>query len=184
MTHAMNPREERSTSDSWLAPFIAFIAWLLDTIAKLQKVRRTTRFKPTWRERFPELIRAEWHRDQLLAQGAALILAGKSLDTPAEPILDPPPGYGGPCPRTPFEMNRRYLALARFLKDPETFIRRHAAQIAKDASRGSALAPIPQPPIALILSSARSARSVYPELVEGSHSCTYCSSIQQVYSKR
>ena len=44
-----------------------------------------------------------------------------------------PADYGGPCPSTPYAMNRRFLQLAQFMRDPERYIRRHAARIAKRA---------------------------------------------------
>jgi hypothetical protein len=42
-----------------------------------------------------------------------------------------PHDFGGPCPRTPFAMNLRFLRVAQFMHDPEKYIRRHAARIAK-----------------------------------------------------
>jgi hypothetical protein len=63
------------------------------------------------------------------------LLAGKDLDLNAFiPSSEPPEHYGGPCPKTPFEMNRRFLAIARFNADPEPAIRAHAKRIAKRES--------------------------------------------------
>ena len=55
--------------------------------------------------------------------------------------MDPPAAYGGDCPRTPFEMNRRFLAIAQWLKDPHTLIRRHAARICDVAASPLRRAP-------------------------------------------
>jgi hypothetical protein len=123
--------ENAATSDSWLARLVAFVAWLLDSIARLKRVRRTTRFKPNWRDHWDNLRQSEWQRCQMLAQGAALLLSGRTLDD-ADYIPHPMPAdFGGPCPRTPFEMNRRILVVANFLRDPASHIRRHAQRIAK-----------------------------------------------------
>ncbi|MFN4096606.1 MAG: hypothetical protein ACK4GG_07545, partial [Sphingomonas sp.] len=91
----------------------------------------TTRFKPHWTQSWTDLRRLEWHRDQMLAHGAALLLAGKTLDDADAVLTDPPADYGGPRPSTPFQMQRRFLAITEWLKDPEGHIRRHAARIAK-----------------------------------------------------
>lgn len=98
---------------------IAWLAHLFEQIAKLKRIRRTTKFKPSWRDHWAKLRQCEWHRDQVFAAGAAELFAGKvpSLGGFAL-IMDPPEDYGGPCPRTPFDMNRRVLAFARFNADP------------------------------------------------------------------
>jgi hypothetical protein len=136
MSVTEDQREDGSnaTSDSWLARLVAFIAWLLDSIARLKRVRRTTTFKPGWRDNWNQLREIEWQRHQMLAQGAALLLSGRTLDD-ADYVPHPMPAdFGGPCPTSPFEMNRRMLLIADFLRDPETHIRRHAARIAKRCS--------------------------------------------------
>jgi hypothetical protein len=176
-------RRDAAPQHSWLASLIAFIAWLFDAIAKLKRVKRTTKFKANWREHFDDLRETEWRVAQMLAQGAALLLSGKTLND-ADYINTPMPAdFGGPCPRTPFAMNLRFLKLAQFMRDPEKYIRRHAARIAKRCgidlnnpllAHGStdaalraaahhelvsvALSKITKGKVALMLSSAQSAR--------------------------
>jgi len=135
MTSLEHQHEEttHAPSDSWFARLIAFIAWLFGAEHKLKSIRATTRFKQDWRDRYAELLPVEWHRDQMLAQGAALLLAGKTLDDAEYVPIPMPADYGGPCPRTPFEIARRWLAVTKFLKDPEAHIIRHAQRIAKRA---------------------------------------------------
>jgi hypothetical protein len=127
--------DDAATQHEWFAPLAALIAWLahlFDQIAKLKRIRRTTKFKPSWRDHWPDLRQCEWMRDQILASGAAQLLAGQELDLEAFiPSTEPPADYGGPCPKTPFEMNRRFLAMARFNADPEPAIRAHAKRIAR-----------------------------------------------------
>ena len=130
------PLEPDENADpNWFAPIAMLIAWLahlFDQIAKLKRIRRTTKFKPTWRDHWPDIRQCEWIRDQILAAGAAQLLAGKALDLDAfTPSTEPPEHYGGPCPKTPFDMNRRFLAMARFNADPEPAIRAHALRIAR-----------------------------------------------------
>ena len=122
----------------WFASLAAFIAWLahlFEQVAKLKRIRRTTKFKPNWRDHWDGLHQLEWMRDQVLAPCAARLLAGETLDAESDfiPSTEPPADYGGPCPKTPFEMNRRFLAIARFNADPEVAIRAHSARIAKRA---------------------------------------------------
>ena len=94
---------------------------MLDYITRSKRARR---FKPDWRDSWPDLRHAGWRRDQLMAQGVAQLLAGQPLhldDTKIQPM--PPATYGGPCTRAPFEMNRRFIAPARWAADPEAIIR-------------------------------------------------------------
>ncbi len=123
-----------ATRQSWLAPVAMLVAWLaalLARIARLNRIRRTTKFKPTWRDSWPGLRQSEWHRDLMLAQGAALLLSGKTLDD-ADFVDHPMPAdYGGPCPKSPYEMKRRFAVIADWLRDPEAHIRRHVARIAR-----------------------------------------------------
>jgi hypothetical protein len=128
---------DNATSDSWFARLIACIAWLFDAITRLKRVKRTTRFKGDWRDHFDRLRACEWQMHQMLAQGAALLLSGKTLDDADFVQLPMPANYGGPCPRTPFAMNCRFLKLAQFMRDPEFYIRRHAARIAKHDPRAA-----------------------------------------------
>ena len=123
-----------NANPDWFAPIAVLIAWLahlFQQIAKLKRIRRTTRFKASWRDHWPKLRQCEWLRDQILAEGAAQLIAGKQLDlNDFIPSTDPPADYGGPCPSTPFEMNRRVLAFARWNADPETAIRMYVQRIA------------------------------------------------------
>ena len=127
-----------NANPDWFAPLAAFIAWLshlFEQIAKLKRIRQTTHFKPNWRDVWPKLRQCEWLRDQMLAAGAAQLLAGKPLDLDNfTPSTEPPADFGGRCPATPFEMNRRVLAFARWNADPETAIREHAARITRNNS--------------------------------------------------
>ncbi len=128
--------EASDTAPRWCDPIAMFIAWLarlFDQIAKMKRIRHNTKFKANWRDNYPGLVQCEWIRDQILAAGAARLLAGKSLDEDDGfiPSTEPPANYGGPCPKTPQQMNRRFLAVARFNADPVAAIRKHAARIAK-----------------------------------------------------
>ena len=63
-----------ATQSGWFAPLAAFIAWLahlFEQVAKLKRIRRTTKFKANWRDHWPRLRQCEWLRDQILAAGAA-----------------------------------------------------------------------------------------------------------------
>jgi hypothetical protein len=124
-----------ATQHDWLAPLAMFIAWLAGLfaqIARMKRIRRTTRFGPDWRDHWPRLRQCEWIRDQVRAAGANMILNGRDIDFTDFPMsLDPPADYGGPCPRTPFEMNRRFLALARYTAHPEAAMLLLAMRIAK-----------------------------------------------------
>ncbi len=155
-----------ATSQSWPAPLTMFIAWLaalLARITRLNTIRRTTKFKSTWRDNWPGLRQSEWHRDLMLTQGAALLLSGKTLDD-ADFVDHPMPAdYGGPCPKSPYEMKRRFAVIADWLRDPEAHIHRHAARIAKRAALTS------EPRVALMLSSDRRELCVHREPVEGSN---------------
>jgi len=71
-------------------------------------------------------------RDQILAACAAQLLVGKVFDLNAFiPSIETHEHYGGPCPKTPFDMNRRFLAMARFNADPEPAIRVQAMRMAR-----------------------------------------------------
>jgi hypothetical protein len=118
---------EEGEPPSWAWPVYAFVAWLaamLDYVAKFKRIRHTHRFKPNWRDSWQGLRQCEWLRDQLIAQGLRQLLAGQTLQLDDTQIdLAPPADYGGPRPRTPFDMNRRFLAIARWAADPEAIIR-------------------------------------------------------------
>ncbi len=112
---------------SWAWPVYAFVAWLamlLNYIARFRRARHGHRFKPDWRDSWEGLRQSEWLRDRLIAQGVKQLLNGHPLNLDDTKIqLTPPATFGGPCPRTPFEMNRRFLALARWAANPEAIIR-------------------------------------------------------------
>ncbi len=118
---------------SWAWPVHAFVAWLaalLGYVTRFKRIRHTHRFKPDWRDSWEDLRQSEWLRDQMIAQGVQQLLNNKPLhldDTKI--ILDPPATYGGPCPRTPFDMNRRFLAIARWAADPEAIIRKRFRRV-------------------------------------------------------
>lgn len=111
--------------------FIAWLAHLFEQITRLKRIRRTTTFRADWRDHWPRLRQLEWLRDQILSATAARLLVGLDLDIDFTPEMEPPDHYGGPCPRTPFEMNRRFLAIARFNADPESAVDAYARRIAK-----------------------------------------------------
>ena len=112
---------------AWAWPLCAFVAWLasiLGYVTRFRRIRHTHRFRQDWRDSWEDLRQSEWLRDQLIAQGLAQLIAGAPLQLDDTRIaLTPPTTYGGPCPRTPFDMNRRFLALARWAADPEALIR-------------------------------------------------------------
>lgn len=118
---------DQGETPSWAWPLHALVAWLatiLDYVARFKRIRRTHTFSPDWRDNWEGLRQAEWLRDQLIAQGVRQLLNGEDIkldDT--QIILEPPASYGGPCPRTPFDMNRRFIALARWAANPEAIIR-------------------------------------------------------------
>ena len=65
---------EQGETPSWAWPVYAFVAWLaamLDYVARFKRIRHTHRFKPDWRDSGTGLRESEWHRDQLIAQGVA-----------------------------------------------------------------------------------------------------------------
>ncbi len=119
MTVAQNPDAyAQGEAPSRARPLHAFVAWLvamLDYITRFKRIRHAHRFRQDWRDNWDGLRESEWHRDQLIAQGVAQLLAGKPLQLSDTKIqLIAPAGYGGPCPRTPFDMNRRFLSLAHW----------------------------------------------------------------------
>jgi hypothetical protein len=125
---------DQGEAPSWAWPVYAFVAWLaamLDYVAKFKRVRHTHRFKPNWRDSWQGLRQCEWLRDQLIAQGLRQLLNGDALQLDDTQItITPPADFGGPCPRTPFEMNRRFLAIARWAANPEAIIRERFKRLA------------------------------------------------------
>ncbi len=167
---------DQGETPSWAWPVYAFVAWLAMLLNYIARFRRARRFRHDWRESWEGLRQSEWLRDQLIAQGVAQLINGDPLQLDdTKVILDPPTAYGGPCPRTPFEMNRRFLALARWAADPEAIIRERFERLARRqgvnplearASTDAALRAAAQHEVvgvsrslgALMLSSAQSAR--------------------------
>jgi len=129
---------------SWAWPVYAFVAWLATMLGYIARFKRARRFKPDWRDSWEDLRQSEWLRDQLIAQGVAQLINGESLQLDdTKVILDPPTAYGGPCPRTPFDMNRRFLAIARWVADPEAIIRARFRRISGCPLRRAARATSP-----------------------------------------
>jgi len=115
---------DRGETPSWAWPVHAVVAWLTTMLGYVVRFKRARRFAPNWRDNWEGLRASEWHRDQLIAQGVAQLLAGEPLHLDDTKIqLTPPATCGGPCPRTPLDMNRRFIALARWATDPEAIIR-------------------------------------------------------------
>jgi hypothetical protein len=125
MTVAKNPDAcARGETPRWAWPVHAFVAWLATTLGCIARFKRARRFAPNWRYGWHGLRESGWRRDQLIAQGVAQLLAGQPLQLDDTKIqLTPPAIYGGPCPRTPFDMNRRFIALARWAANPAANIR-------------------------------------------------------------
>ena len=111
---------------------MAWLARLLGYVTRFKRIRRTHRFKPDWRDSWADLRHSEWLRNQLIAQGAAQLLGRQATQLDDKRIqLTPPPTYGGPCPRTPFDMSRLFIPLARSVADPETIIRERFKRISR-----------------------------------------------------
>jgi len=119
MTVAKNPdAHDIGETQNWDWPVHAFVACLTTMLGYVTRFKRARRFRQDLRDSWEDLRQPEWHRDQLIARGVAQLLAGQPLqldDTRTQ--ITPPASYGGPCPRTPFDMNRRFIALARWAAD-------------------------------------------------------------------
>jgi hypothetical protein len=148
-THDAKTQGEAPT---WAWPLCAFVAWLasiLGYVTHFRRIRHTHRFRQDWRDSWKDLRQSEWLRDQLIAQGLTQLIAGAPLQLDDTRIaITPPSTYGGPCPRTPFDMNRRFLALARWAADPEAHIRERFRRLRNpllaDGSMGAARCPAAQ----------------------------------------
>ena len=115
---------DRDETRSRVWPVDAFVAWLTTMLGYIARFKRARRFAPIGRDNWNGLRESEWHRDQLIAQGVAQLCACEPLQLDDTKIqLTPTAIYGGPCPRPPFDMNRRFIALARWVADPEAIIR-------------------------------------------------------------
>lgn len=109
-------------------------------VSYIARFKRARHFAPNGRDNRDGLRESEWHRDQLIAQGAAQLLAGQPLQLDDTKIqLTPPATYGGPCPRTPFHMSRRFIALARWAAGPEAIVRERFKRLSRSllATQGS-----------------------------------------------
>jgi hypothetical protein len=54
---------EEGETHSWAWPLYAFVAWLaciLDYVARFKRIRHTHRFKPDWRDCWEGLRQSEW----------------------------------------------------------------------------------------------------------------------------
>ena len=166
---------DQSEARTCAGPLYALVAWLATMFGYITRFKRARRFKPDWRDSWEGLRQSEWLRDQLIAQGVAQLLSNQPLHFDDTQItLDPPASYGGPCPRTPVDMNRRFVALARWVADPEALIRARYKRFSRillvthgstDARRAAhhelarvAASRNANVQIALMLGSARSAR--------------------------
>ncbi len=123
---------DRGETPGWAWPVHAFVARLTTLLGYITRFKSARRFKPDWRDSWPDLIHSEWLRDQLIAKGVAQLLAGDPLHLDDTKIqLTPPATYGGPCPRSPFDMNRRFIALAGWAADPEAIIRERFKRLSR-----------------------------------------------------
>lgn len=141
----MTVAENHDASDigerpTWAWPVQAVVAWLARLFTYIANFKRARRFKPDWRDSWQDLRECEWLRDQLIAQGIAQLLSNQPVHLDDTKIqLEPPATYGGPCPRTPFDMNRCFLAIAQWAADPEAIIRERHKRIVR-AAHGSTYA--------------------------------------------
>jgi hypothetical protein len=134
MTHAAHIEEETRPSliGLALAPLVLLCVWFkrfADWTVTLKRVRKAQLVRCNPAEHWPGLRRSEWLMEQIRAEGVRRVLADRDPDLDhISAIVDPPEGYGA-CPKTAWEMNRRFAALAAFHADPEAAIRRSAARI-------------------------------------------------------
>ena len=131
---------EQGEAPSWAWPVHAFVAWLATMLDDITRFKRARCVAPNWRDSWHGLRQSEWHRDQLIAQGVAQLLAGQPLQLGDRKIqLTPPASYGGACPRSPFEMSHSFIALARWAAEQEAIIRARAKRISRSllAAHGS-----------------------------------------------
>ena len=131
---------EQGEAPSCAWPVNAFVAWLATMLDDITRFKRARCFAPNWRDSWHGLRQSEWHRDQLIAQGVAQLLAGQPIQLGDRKIqLTPPASYGGACPRSPFEMSHSFIALARWAAEQEAIIRARAKRISRSllAAHGS-----------------------------------------------
>lgn len=172
MMAAMTPRADQSETvrgpgliGRALAPLWRMCLWVQSFAARaasLRRIRRTHRCAATWRESWPGLRRCEWLMRQIIGEGARRLLAGEDIGLDTIPVFpDPPEDFEPACPRDPWEMNRRMIALANFHADPPGAIRRHAARLARAIAGAARVAPpiqavcvcVPAPRVPLIANS-------------------------------
>ena len=123
---------EQGEAPSWAWPVHAFVAWLATMLDDITRFKRARCVAPNWRDSWHGLRQSEWHRDPLIAQGVAQLLAGQPIQLGDRKIqLTPPASYGGACPRSPFDMGRRFVALARWAAEQGAIIRAPAKRTSR-----------------------------------------------------
>ena len=108
----LKPNDSATQSD-WFAPPAVLIVWLahlFEQVARPKCVRRTTKFKPNWRDHWQGLRQLEWMRYQVLAACAARLLAGQDLEFDFTLATEPPADYGGPPPHLTQNLKTRLAA--------------------------------------------------------------------------
>ena len=135
MTHAITLAHLQTGEAPRLSPLEAFVQWLANFIRLITGMKHRKVFPKNWKDHWPGLRELEWYRDQILAFSAQHVLSGGSLSdrTDFQLVMDVPDRYGV-CPRTPKAMNRRFIAMAQFRLDPNTYIHRHIRRVARLAS--------------------------------------------------
>jgi hypothetical protein len=127
-------------ADLWMLP-ILLLAMVFEKFSRhlvqLKDMRRARPMPRDWRSFYPELRRCEWATHWFCFEGARQIILGGDLDLAAM-VLDPEPpeGFQPSMPRSALSMHRRMQDIARFHADPERWIRRHAARLARTCDCG------------------------------------------------
>ena len=125
----------------WMLPLILFhvICEMFSShVDHFKHLRRTRPMPKGWEQLIEPLQEAEWPVFSARAGGARRILAGEPLDMMSIPWTDPDPGQAWLQPRSAQAMHLRMLDVFRFTSNPEFYIRRHAARIAKrEAARAN-----------------------------------------------
>jgi len=152
MTNAANIAETEETDTTlswdqlWMLPLILFhvICELFSNhVAHFKQLRRTRPMPKGWEELIEPLREAEWPVVSLRTEGARRILAGQPLDLASIVLTDPDPGQGWTEPRSAQAVHLRTLYVLKFTSNPEPYIRRHAARIARrEAAKAAATTTI------------------------------------------